>query len=105
MAVPFVFLGKDYDGQLEQIYTNYGDRDIMRSRGPLGVFSDALYDNSPLRRLISSYITDDVLNAVAKEYRLGRGHLVQTTNIDAQRPVVWDISAISSSQRSDRRDL
>jgi predicted patatin/cPLA2 family phospholipase len=105
LAAPFIFLGTKYDAKLEQIYTVYGDRDIMLSRGIFGVFGSALYDNAPLRALISHYITDDVVDAIAAEYRIGRRLLVQTTNIDAQRPVVWDISAISASERQDRRDL
>lgn len=105
LAAPFIFLGTKYDTELEKIYTVYGDRDIMRSRGIFGVFGSALYDNAPLRALISNHVTDDVVDAMAAEYRMGRRLLVQTTNIDAQRPVVWDISAISASQRQDRRDL
>ena len=50
-------------------------------------------------------MTDDVLEAIAQEYSKGRRLLVQTTNIDAQRPVIWDLSAIAASRQSDRRDL
>jgi predicted acylesterase/phospholipase RssA len=46
-----------------------------------------------------------VLDAIAREYAKGRRLLVQTTNIDAQRPVIWDLSAIAASQQPDRRDL
>jgi predicted acylesterase/phospholipase RssA len=105
LAAPFVFLGQAYDRQLEEIYTKYGDGDIMRSRGIFGVFGDAFFDSSPLKGLVTRYLTNDVLDAVAREYRIGRRLLVQTTNIDAERPVVWDISAISASQRPDRREL
>ncbi|PKA39997.1 patatin [Rhizobium sullae] len=105
LAAPFAFLGSKYDRQLEQIYTEYGDKDILRSRGILGVLGPSLNDNTPLRNLIARYITDDVVEAIASEYQIGRRLLVQTTNIAAQRPVVWDISAICASPRMDRRDL
>ncbi|MEK1894316.1 MAG: patatin-like phospholipase family protein [Rhizobium sp.] len=105
LAAPFAFLGQKYDQQLEDIYTKYSDKDIMRSRGIAGFLGDSFYDNSPLRTLIAKYVTDDTLAAIAKEYQTGRRLLVQTTNIDAQRPVIWDVSAISASQRPDRREL
>lgn len=105
LAAPFAFLGPQYDVPLEQVYTAYGDGDIMRSRGLFGVFGTALYDNAPLRKLIADHMTEAVLDAIAAQYRHGRRLLVQTTNIDAQRPVIWDISAICASRRADRRDL
>ncbi|MDM9627583.1 patatin-like phospholipase family protein [Rhizobium sp. S152] len=105
LAAPFVFLGQKYDRELEDIYTKYGDRQIMRSRGVFGIFGDAFYDSSPLRGLVTDYLTEDVLDAISREYQLGRRLLVQTTNIDAERPVVWDVSAICASHRKDRREL
>lgn len=105
LAAPFAFLGPAYDPQLTQIYTAYGDRDIFTDRGVLGLAGNGLYDPAPLRGLIRHYMTEPVLDAIAAEYRLGRRLLVQTTNIDAQRPVIWDLSAISASARPDRRDL
>lgn len=105
LAAPFAFLGTAYDAQLADIYTSYGDADIMRSRGLIGVFGTALNDNAPLRALIFNHMNDQVLDAIAAQYRLGRRLLVQTTNIDAQRPVIWDISAICASGRQDRREL
>ncbi|WP_170181760.1 patatin-like phospholipase family protein [Phreatobacter stygius] len=105
LAAPFAFLGPDYDPQLAQIYTAYGDRDIFHDRGLLGLAGNGLYDPAPLRGLIRHYMTETVLDRIAVEYRLGRRLLVQTTNIDAQRPVIWDLSAICAGARPDRRDL
>jgi hypothetical protein len=50
-------------------------------------------------------MTHDVLEVIAQEYPKGRRLLVQATNIDAQRPVIWDFSAIAASRQPDRRDL
>lgn len=77
----------------------------MRSRGLLGVFSTGLNDNAQLRSIISKYMTERLLDEIATQYRLGRRLLIQTTNIDAQRPVIWDLSALSASDRPDRREL
>jgi predicted acylesterase/phospholipase RssA len=105
LAAPFAFLGPRYDEVLRDIYTRYGDSDLVTDRGFLGFLGSSRYDTAPLRRLIEQYMTDDVLEAIAQEYAKGRRLLVQTTNIDAQRPVIWDLSAIAASQQPDRRDL
>lgn len=105
LAAPFAFLGSKYDPELTKIYTAYGDSDIMRSRGLLGVLGSGVYDNAPLRKLISDQMSERLIDEIAAEYFRGRRLLVQTTNIDAQRPVIWDISAISASRRADRKTL
>lgn len=105
LAAPFAFLGASYDGVLKDIYTRYSDSDLVVDRGVLGLLGTSRYDTVPLQRLIERYMTDDVLDAIAREYAKGRRLLVQTTNIDAQRPVIWDLSAIAASRQPDRRDL
>jgi predicted acylesterase/phospholipase RssA len=105
LAAPFAFLGSRYNGVLRDIYTRYSDSDLVVDRGFLGFLGSSRYDTAPLKRLIEQYMTDDVLEAIAQEYAKGRRLLVQTTNIDAQRPVIWDLSAIAASQQPDRRDL
>lgn len=105
LAAPFAFLGSRYDEELRQIYTLYGDGDIYTSLGLFGLAGNSLSDNAPLRALIGRYLTDHMIDEIAAEYRLGRRLLVQTTNIDAQRPVIWDLSAIAASGRPERRKL
>ncbi|UVF22741.1 patatin-like phospholipase family protein (plasmid) [Microvirga terrae] len=105
LAAPFAFLGPRYDEVLKDIYTRYGDTDLVIDRGIVGLLGSSRYDTAPLKRLIGQYMTDDVLDAIAQEYAKGRRLLVQTTNIDAQRPVIWDLSAIAASRQPDRRDL
>jgi predicted acylesterase/phospholipase RssA len=105
LAAPFAFLGSRYDEALRDIYTRYGDNDLVVDRGILGFLGASRYDTAPLKRLIEQYMTDDVLEAIAQEFAKGRRLLVQTTNIDAQRPVIWDLSAIAASQQPERREL
>jgi hypothetical protein len=104
LAAPFAFLGVRYDGPLEEVFTAYGDSDIYINRGLIGLVGRGLYDNAPLRSLIGRYMTDAMVEAIAGEYQFGRRLLIQTTNIDAQRPVIWDLTAIAASSRSDRRE-
>ncbi|MBD2749158.1 patatin-like phospholipase family protein [Microvirga sp. BT688] len=105
LGAPFAFLGPAYDGVLQEIYTRYSDSDLVMDRGVLGLLGSSRYDTTPLKRLLERYMTDDVLDAIAREYGKGRRLLVQTTNIDAQRPVIWDLSAIAASGQPDRREL
>jgi hypothetical protein len=104
LAAPFAFLGPRYDQPLREVFTLYGDGDIYRSLGLMGIVGRGLYDNTPLRGLITRYLTDEMIDEIANEYRIGRRLLIQTTNIDAQRPVIWDLSAIAASARPERRE-
>ena len=99
MAV-FAFLGPQYDKFLERLYTNVRKEDIFSDRGIEGVFSESLYDNTPLKRRIERYVTQDVLEAVAAEHARGRRLYIATTNLDAGQLVVWDMGDIANGGRS-----
>ncbi|MCJ8141768.1 patatin-like phospholipase family protein [Ancylobacter sp. A5.8] len=105
LAAPFAFLGTGHDATLRRVYTQITDRDVYVDKGAAGLIGDALYDSSPLRRLIGLYVTEALLDEIAREHRNGRRLLVQTTNIDAQRPVIWDMGAIASGGGFERRRL
>ena len=105
LAAPFAFLGQPHDTCLRDIYTEYGAGHLYRSRGIRGFFSDALNDTSRLDAVIRSYVTEAFLDRIAEEHGKGRRLLVLTTNLDAQRQVIWALSAIAASGRPDRRDL
>ena len=96
LIAPFAFLGPTYDGTLKSIYTGISFRDIALKRSPLWVLlGDAMADNAPLRRLVEKTVTREVLDAIANERDKGRLLLVATTNLDARRPVVWNITEIA----------
>ncbi len=51
-------------------------------------------------------MSDDVLDRVATQRReRGRCLLVALTDLDNGRVVVWDLTSIAASNRSDRREL
>jgi predicted acylesterase/phospholipase RssA len=58
----------------------------------------ALADIGPLADLIARYIDRPFLDAIEAEYRKGRILLIGTTNLDAQRPVVWNMTQIAASR-------
>jgi predicted acylesterase/phospholipase RssA len=64
-------------------------------RGLLG--GESLASNAPLAGVIAGYVNENFLKEVAHEYARGRRLLIGTTNLDAQRPVIWDMGKIASS--------
>lgn len=98
LIAPFAFLGPAYDAPLKELYTGITTKDILTRRNVLtGLTSDAMADTKPLQALIKKYITPEVMEALAGEYRKGRRLSVGTTNLDAGRPVIWHITRIAAS--------
>ncbi len=98
MIAPFAFLGQPYHNALCTMYTTIKPSDIHEPRGFFGaLFSDALSDTSPLAGLVRRYMTEQALADIAREYRKGRLLLIGTTNLDVQRPIIWNIGAIAAS--------
>ena len=98
LTAPFAFLGPDWDAQLTAVYTGISPDDVFQRRGlTAAIWNDALTDSSPLFQLISRYATEDMLAAIAREYGKGRLLLIGSTDLDAGRPVLWNIGAIAAS--------
>ena len=106
LTAPFAFLGPKYDAALKDVYTQSTTADIAVEhpiRGLLG--GESLASNAPLARVIAHYVDDAFLKAVADEHHKGRRLLIGTTNLDAERPVVWDMGRIASSGRPEALEL
>lgn len=99
LIAPFAFLGPRKDPQLKAIFTRYGRNDILRTDVLAGIFGGpALADSAPLARLIERYVDRAFLREIAQERMKGRVLLIGTTNLDAQRPVLWDMGRIAMSR-------
>jgi hypothetical protein len=106
LIAPFAFLGSAYDPLLRKLYTTLGrDRIFLRRRLTALLFSDALADASPLADTISHYANQELLDAIAVGYQKGRLLLIGTTDLDAQRPVIWNVGAIAASRHPKALDL
>jgi hypothetical protein len=106
LIAPFAFLGPPYDLYLKQAYTEVTGDDIYQKKGIFGIIgSESVADNTPLRGLVSRYVTDQMLADIVREHKRGRRLLIGTTNLDAERPVVWDIGAIAASGEPGRKQL
>src|SRR4029079_4586958 len=107
LSAPFAYLGRAYDQNLSQLYTETNAGDIFNRRPLLiaAVASDSLVDNAPLRTMIERYVDATMVQKIAEEYAKGRLLFVLTTNLDQSRPVIWNIGAIAASNNPKARDL
>ncbi len=106
LIAPFAFLGRDEDATLTKIYTNINSKDIYGQRILSGVFGgSSLLNSKPLEELIARYVTPTFLDRIAIHHRQGHRLLVMTTQLDAERGVIWDMGAIAASASPHRLAL
>ena len=106
LIAPFAFLGPSYDAALREVYTSMTPESIFRTRGiSAALFDDAMADTSPLAAIIAKYADEKMLAAIAREYQEGRLLLVGTTDLDSQRPVIWNIGALAASGKPEALQL
>ncbi|GAB1622231.1 patatin-like phospholipase family protein [Agarivorans aestuarii] len=92
----YAFLGSDYDYKIRRFYTEYSDDNIYNKRSLFRLFSSSsLLDTQPFIQLVRDEINQELMAQVAAEHLRGRRFLVKTTNLDAQRAVIWDMGAIA----------
>ena len=98
LTAPFAFLGPKYDPALKHVFTQSTTKDIALARPVRGLLGgDLLASNAPLAKVVATYVTEDFLREVAAEHLKGRRLLIGTTNLDAERPVIWDMGQIATS--------
>ncbi len=102
LTAPFAFLGPDYDDELREVYTTISADDVLRRRPFLEIiFGDSAADNGPLWDTVARYADEEMMQRIAEEHDKGRLLLIATTNLDAQRPIVWNIGKIAKSGHPD----
>lgn len=106
LIAPFAFLGTEYDNDLRDVFTSGVAANLVQFKSPLrGILGQSLSHNDALYDLIDDYVDRPFLDDVAKAYRAGRQLLVITTNLDAQRSVVWNMGAIAIKQDDEAVEL
>ncbi len=106
LIAPFAFLGSEYDDTLQQLYTTLGTADLARSKSIWSILrGESVMDTVPMEESLREYYTLAVLDAIAVESRKGRSLLIGTTNLDAVRPVIWNIGRIAESDAPNRLQL
>lgn len=106
LIAPFAFLGSKYDDTIRRFYTESSADDIVLLK-PLRVLfgGSAVGDTAPLKAILKEEVTPELVAAIARESRRGRFLMIGTTNLDAQRHVIWNIGRIAQSGRADAPGL
>jgi hypothetical protein len=105
LIAPFAFLGPDHDSELREVYTTLTPDRIFRRRSlAAALFNDAMADTTPLAEVIAKYANQGMFDEIGREYNKGR-LLIGTTDLDAQRPVIWNIGALATSGHPKALDL
>lgn len=106
LIAPFAFVGSSTDGELAHLFTEASVSTLNHSRSLLaGVFGQGAMPRKPFRALIDAHIDTRLIAQIAARHRAGARLLVVTTNLDAQRSVVWDIGAIANTDGPDKVHL
>jgi len=92
LIAPFAFAGPKYDDALRDAFTKVSAADIFEIR----LTGESLLDSWPLKDLIAKEITPALLADIAVEHNKGRRLFVVTTDLDAERSVVWNLGAIAA---------
>lgn len=105
LIAPFAFLGPDWDGKLTEAYRGEATDKLLVSRGFGMLFGSSVFEGGPLQELVERFVTDELIDAVAKEAKTGRILLVATTNLDREETVVWDMGAIAQEGGDRAREV
>jgi predicted acylesterase/phospholipase RssA len=98
LIAPFAFLGPQYDAKLKYFYTSVNTENILQRRSLFSILTaDSVTSTAPLRQLIAKVYDQQMLDEIAAEWHKGRRLFVGTTNLDAERPVIWRLGAIAAS--------
>jgi predicted acylesterase/phospholipase RssA len=92
LMAPFVFAGPRYDDALRAAYTKITAADVFE----VGGTGESFVDSWPLKDLIAKQITPALLADIAAAHNSGRRLFVVTTDLDAERSVVWNMGAIAA---------
>ena len=92
LMAPFAFAGSRYDEALHAAYTKISAADVFEA----GSTGESFVDTWPLKDLIAKQITPALLADIAAEHSRGRRLFVITTDLDAERSMVWNMGAIAA---------
>ena len=101
LIAPFAFAGSRYDEALRDAFTKVTAADVFE----VGATPESFLNSWPLKGVIAKEVTPALLADIAAEYRRGRRLFVITTNVDADRSVVWNMGAIAVHGGDDALEL
>lgn len=107
LIAPYAFLGEDYDEDLKKVFTTTSTDQIAEFLGIFNIFGgEAIASTGPMIKLLQEYVTGEMIDDVARVHdELGRRLYIATTNMDAQRIVVWNMGLIAKSDHPGKYQL
>lgn len=94
LLAPYAYLGSTYDHEMRDAYLSLTAADVFEVGD--GGKGESLLDTWPLAESIKKRVTPRLLEAVAVAHAGGRLLWIVTTDLDAGKPVVWDLGAIAA---------
>jgi hypothetical protein len=104
LIAPFAFLGPEWDAQLTDAITS-GRGEQMTLHGLTQLLFGEGRRSAALLSFVDHYITQDLVDAVAKEAAAGRILWVATTDLDKEELVIWDMGIIAQRGGEPARKL
>jgi hypothetical protein len=92
LMAPFIFAGPRYDDALRDTYTKISAADVFEA----GRTAESFVDSWPLKDTIAKKVTPELLADIAAEYQRGRRLFIASFDLDAERPVIWNMGAIAA---------
>lgn len=105
LIAPFAFLGPAWDERLTEAYTGGYAAQLLKLTSFGSGLDAGIFRKNALEALISRFIDEEMLAAVAQAHALGRRLLVATTDLDTQKTCIWDMGAIAARGGDDALTL
>ncbi|MFC3070707.1 patatin-like phospholipase family protein [Phenylobacterium soli] len=96
LIAPFAFLGPEWDDRLRDAYCGGHAAQAFGLMGVSPLLDGGLFKPDALEGLVGPFVDERLIEAVAAQHRLGRRLLVATTDLDRQKPCIWDMGEIAA---------
>ncbi|HJW05682.1 MAG TPA: patatin-like phospholipase family protein [Rhodanobacter sp.] len=109
LLAPFAFLGSAWDARMQEAFT--GERIARLLRAPIRTILARLLwprgrpHHDPLFGLVDHFVTEEMIDAVAREADKGRRLVVATTDLDKHETVLWNLGEIAQHGGNAARTL
>lgn len=97
LIAPFAFLGASHDPILSAMFNTIDARDIMRFNGTTLLKNGALYDTTPLVKMIKAYTPPALIERIAARHRAGARLFVVTSHLETSQAVIWNMGEIAQA--------